>query len=101
MDFDLGMGKKLQLLKFANLTSKDITPAVITEIASVFDYELSDSTISKMAELIKLDDGDTLADWIGSPTNLGRLKALLSPEDSEDGPTVVLCPHCQQAFALD
>lgn len=89
-----------KLAQFGGLKSNQVTPEVIGEVLGMLGMKNPEpGLLEKLSHLIVLNDEETFADWLGSTENLEKLRDTISPPDQ--GPPVVLCPHCSCAFALE
>lgn len=95
----LSPAQLLSLAKLGPLKIADLTAEHILDVGKTMGITMSPEIVREVAQLLKQDDADTLADWIGRPDNLQRLRDTVSPPSA--GPEVVKCPHCSKVFCLD
>jgi hypothetical protein len=97
------MTKLTKLLKYAELKPTEITPDVLTEVASSFGWTVqSEENLATLAEVVRSDCPDTIADWLVAPGNFAKAKATITgpaiSTPKSELRTLVVCPGCGICF---
>lgn len=90
--------KHLGLLKYATLTSEQLTAPIVMEIAQGLgiNADVTDETMESITSILQSGDINTLADLLGSPTIFPKIKDLLIASASAEDDNLIICPHCQE-----
>lgn len=90
--------KHLGLLKYATLTSGQLTAPIVAEIAQGLgiNADVTDETMESITSILKSGDVNTLADLLGSPTIFPKIKDLLIASAAPEDDNLIICPHCQE-----
>lgn len=89
---------KLSLLKYANLTSSQLTAPIVMEIASGLGINASvtDETMGAISSILQSGDINTLADLLGSPSVFPKIQKLLIESANAEDDNLIICPHCRE-----
>jgi hypothetical protein len=87
----------LGLFKYAALKSADLTPAIVVDIAKMLGMEIAMDAhlFNQVVKLLAENDVDGLADLVGTPEVLQKLRALLGSSTVAQDDNLIICPHCR------
>lgn len=94
------MIQHLQLLtKHGARNMSDLTSDDVSEIASALGFDLTPEKAIDITRMFVVDNVDTVANWVGRPENLVKLKDFMT-SSQEPEIIAVKCPHCSGIFEL-
>lgn len=88
----------VKLSRFASLTTKQVTPAVVGSILEIMGWKLSEDKIATLASTIVANDEDALVTWIMQPENTQFVKGLVfegKMKTAGNDHSIVVCPFCR------
>lgn len=84
--------------QYMNLPSKDVTPAIVLKVITAMGLPAASPEVAeKIANVIRKDDTETVASWLGQPEKFAKLRKMLKKEDPN---SVIRCPHCNELIAM-
>lgn len=84
--------------KYMSLPSKEVTPEIVLKVISSMGLPTATPEVAKkISDVIRNDDTETVAQWLGTPEKFQKLRKMLKREDPN---SVVRCPHCNELIAL-
>jgi hypothetical protein len=96
---NVGLHTLAAIAPIGRLTTKEITPAVLSKLAKSLGFVADSEMIEKLSEVIRGGSEESFAAWLSTPEKLAKLRTFLRP-DEESEPVVLVCPHCSQAFEV-
>lgn len=92
------MALNLSLLKYATLKSSELTAPIVMEIAKGLgiDAEVTDETMASLSNILKIENIESLADLLGSPTVFPKIQKLLMDSVQAVDDNLIICPHCHE-----
>lgn len=90
--------KMIKLLStYGRTQSSDLTPSIVGSIADALGYEptVDDATFTKVVDLLRTENIDTLADIIPATKVHEHLKSFFKPKGAaEEDTNLAICWHC-------